>query len=461
MSSRCINSLSLLLLTLLLTACVEPQVIVKPAPGHYPNPARTLHQALHHLRQQPAWTAPPALDTYLSVKDDEAFTAAYFQVRYPFLELTSSGVDLFSAQRASLAFFEPQPPFAKGDYAQRIEASQAQSKSLKLALDDADLRFTHDYLGRAQGAERMTGIVHFFPPEQRPINADEQRVHGIFAHYQAAPTATAEADKSAPPPAQTALMRVQSLLFDAEQKMFYYSSATGQPMWLYALAHPTDKNRPLWAGEQKIKIKGVKARGGQCGKSVRDWFVKQQEVDLPQWGYNHLGSGRVRYDKAGTPISLSQNLVFDKERAQNLLFEPAPPLKEKKLKDYKDRVTLLGAQLKPLSRGLDELDIQPDKPYIGASRGAKPLSHTGVVRFYSATERRKDAKNRAVYGEFIHNWNRKRRSGPMNVNAIYYDADSGLFYWKNGEGHKKKMWIYGIAEPTLNPIENEIQTSQK
>lgn len=427
-------------LILSLNACVEQKNLQLPV-GYYPDPARELHQSLRQLLSHSDWQAPPDLPLALQVTDDKALVANYFQARYPLWTLHKNAIHLFTPEQVSLLFFEPKPPFADDDYAQKIEPLNANQQSIKQALDEVDIRFAHDYMGRArpqQNDKTINGIVHFFHLEQRPRFDLQQRVYGIFAHYQ---PAQAENPKQS-------FMRIQALLYDPKQKLFYYRNAQqGEKFWLYALAHPTDTPLSIWAGEQKMLIKGVQAKGGQCGRSVREWFSQQQKQSLLSWGYNHLGSGSVRYDKAGKPIGLSQHLAFDEKRAKNLRFEPQPPLSDTQLKDYQDRLTLLNAKFQPLIRGLDNLDIHPDKAYMGASRGAKtPLSHVGIVRFYRAHERMKDAENRAVYGEFIHNWNRQHRSGPMTINAIYYDPENNLFYWKNGEGHKKKMWIYGIAD---------------
>jgi len=435
---------SYLFLVLSLSACVEQKVIVQIPSGYHPDPARELHQSLRKQFTQPHWQAIPDIPLTLQVADDKAFVANYFHARYPFLGLDSKNIDLFAAKHASQAFFEPKPSFADASYTQQIKSLQAQAKPLKQVLDDADIRFARDYMARAQHQQYdITGIVHFFHVEQRPLLENQQRVYGAFTHYQQPATESQNIEEKQT--VKKRFMRVQALLYDLEQKLFYYRNAQDERFWLYALAHPADTSTSVWAGEQKVRFKGIKAKGGQCGRSVREWFVKHQNKNLPNWGYNHLGSGKVRYNKAGEPIAISRSLAFDQERAQNLIFEPHPPFTQKQMKNYEDRLTVLKAQRQSLLNGLDNLEIQPEKEYIGASRGAKILSHTGIVRFYKASERIKDVEKRTVYGEFIHNWNRKRHSGPMNINAIYYDAATGMFYWKNGEGHKKKMWIYGIA----------------
>ncbi len=442
----CLRLLSTFPLLLSLVACIPQQEIVQQPPaGYYPDPARLLHQRLQVLQSEKRWQdSQHPINLPLVANTDEQLAAAYFNARYPFLGLDAPGIDLFAAPQASQAFFEPAPPFANAAYSSQIAALNAQTKPLKQALDDADLHFDQDYLGRVwQTNQSLTGIAHFFLPEERFQAPNQQKIYGVFAHYVAA---NAEPTKSS----TSTQMQLQPLFYDTEKKAFYYKNAN-VIHWLYALAHPTERTPSIWEGDQKVEVTGVQATGGQCGRSVREWFTQQNGVELPDEGFNHLGSGQVEYSATGESLALTQSVAFDQSHAHNLLFEPKPPLPDEQLKEYRDRLKALGAKPKALLSSLDDLDILPNKPYMAASRGTDTFSHTGVVRFYSPTERSRDAENHAVYGEFIHNWNAKRRQGLMSISALYYDGESGLFYWKNGEGREKKMWIYGVAEPSPIP----------
>ena len=481
--SRYLKLFALLGVTTLLSACLhEQQVVQSPPPGYFPNPARILHETTNRTLIAQNWPGSQEMTFPVAASSQADVVREYFLHLYP--QLPSAGwqdlnhvsvvydqegqaVDLshptlFDLEHTRLLAFEPQvPSFAEKRYADLQAALQASVKPLKLALDDGDFKFARDYVGssRAENQDAITGIVYFFELAKRPHTTNGDLVYGVFAYYDESAVAiqTAQQDKAQLSPYPKAPVRVDALLYDREKHLFYHQ-AQGHTQWLYAVAHPLDKNLPVWSGDQKTRFKGIQARGGQCGQSVRAWFSKKNQ-DIPSWGFYHLGYGKVRYNKQGEPTALSHSIAFDQERAKNLIFEPQPPLKEKALKDYQARIQVLAAKRSPLMFALDKGEISTAQEYMGASRGARSaLSHTGVVRFYPADERIKDAGNRTVYGEFIHNWNRRKRSGPMTISALYYDANNHLFYWKTGQGHKKKMWIYGIAEPQSMTVTQKSQS---
>lgn len=455
-------------LVLLLSACENVQEQRIP-PGYHLDSARTLHSHIQTLKAA-NWEGSSEINLpglSASVKDELSLVSEYFRQRYPQLPVTwqsfanAQAHTVFEPHYMQGRLFEPAPPLPPAqaeNYRARLEDIQAWRISLKQALDAGDIIPGQDYLSLAGNADAYaahSGIVQFFQLDERPRSVSgQQPIYGTFAHYLR--TDKKPGEKDAEPIEIQALIALRAVYYDAEKRLFYWQAQDNKRYWLYGLAHPQLRLTPPWSGDKKLTISGISARGGQCGESVRDWF-ESRSLDLPDSGFYHLGYGRVLYDKKlDKPSRLTHPIAFDEKRAKNLIFEPKPPLSDKVLRDYQARLSILGAAQQALWFALDNGKIRPGQDYMGASRGSRDLSHTGIARFYALHERRRGDDGRTVYGVFTHNWNsRKVRNGSLTESALYFDSETGLFYWQNGS--PKKMWLYGIAEPvSVEPLQRNL-----
>ncbi len=455
----------ILALSLLFSACVKKQDISAIS---YPNPDRFLTTQIQQHISQADWTLPitleiPGIRQASSAQNQIDWIRSYFNYTDSTIPPNQwhhfghgdllyddkqklvgfSGANAFDAKHRNKAFFEPTLPIeaaALEAYQHRLQQLQAQPQKLKGQLDGGNIQAKQSYLAASFAPDSQwlhSGLAWFFPASQRPVK-QQQLIYGMLLHRL---PSTAKTQTWLP-------LRMDALYFDWQQQLFYWMSDEGEQMWLYALSHPSEAQDLLWQGDHKKHFKNVSAVGGRCGVSVRNWL--QKKVNLASRnGYSHLGFGRVRYDKQKRPITLTARIAFDKDHATNLIFEPSPPLSDKQLKNYRDRITVLGAKQQSLAQALDEGHIRAEQEYIGATEGTKALSHTGILRFYGLEKRRYDCQQQVVYGEFIHNWNKPRRKGPLSISAVYYDSQQRLFFWVKKNGKDKKMWIYGVASPRL------------
>ncbi|MDM8548054.1 hypothetical protein QUF61_16320 [Candidatus Venteria ishoeyi] len=458
--------LSLTVLVFWLSACVlETRDITAIS---YPNPDRFITARIQQHFAQPSWQLPgqleiPGISQASSMSNQIDWLRSYFKFTYPNIPSTEwhhfghgdlvyddkqqvvglSESNAFDAKHRKQAFFEPAlplEPVALADYQQRLRQLQASQQTLKGQIDVGSIQAKQGYLAASFAPDTQwlhSGLAWFFPASQRPTNR-QQLIYGVLLHH----LPTTQAQKAWLP------LRMDTLYFDWQQQLFYWMADNGKPMWLYALSHPTEQQTVLWQGDHKKHFKQVSAIGGNCGISVRTWFQKKVKLTNPN-GYSHLGFGQVRYDKQKRPVALTAHIAFDEEHAENLIFEPSPPLPAPKLKDYRARITLLKAKQQSLAQALDTGEISAEQEYIGSSDGTQSLSHTGILRFYSPEKRRYDCQQQVVYGEFIHNWNKAKRKGPLTISAVYRDPKYNLFFWVKKNGNHKKMWIYGLASPLL------------